>query len=304
MSPSLAFLACVEAGRLESQALLLCRSIRRFGGRYAGAALHTFQPRRGPALAARTLAGLRELGAVHHQEILNEELARCGPANKVFACAWAEERLAEEVLVFLDSDTVMTGEPAELDLPPGIVAAARPAESSALNSTGPGDPRDAYWRDLYAELGLAAEPYVETELGNRVRAFFSAGLVAARREEGLFRRWRETLLRLVREGRVHPEGGLDRMDEVALAAALVPVFERVRVLDPRYNYLIYRRARLAGSWPRARLEDLVHLHYRSCFHHPGYLGGVEPPLDLEGEVGRWLAPHLPLEPRLEGRLPV
>ena len=47
---SLAFLACVERGRLESQAVLLCNSIRRNAGRFADAAIHTFQPRQGTTI--------------------------------------------------------------------------------------------------------------------------------------------------------------------------------------------------------------------------------------------------------------
>jgi hypothetical protein len=303
VSPSLAFLLCVENGRLEEEAKLLCRSIRRNGGRYSDAAIHTFQPRHGRAIREETLAALRDCGACHHTEILNDALANHGTLNKVFVCARAEEMLAEDVLVFLDSDTVLTGEPAALGLPATLDAAARPAESSSLNSWGPDDPRDGYWRELYRFLDLRAEPFVETELGNRVRAFFSAGLVAVRRQAGLFRSWQADFWRLVRSDRV-PEGWMRRMDEVALTATLVRAFDRVRVLDGRYNYLVYRRSRMPAPWRQAPLEDLVHLHYRQCFHHPGYLQLLDPPFDPDSEMLRWLERQLPLAPLFEGRLPV
>lgn len=302
MSASLAFLLCVEGGRLEEEALLLCRSIRRSGGRYQGAAIHTFQPRRGHSIGAATRTALEELGAVHHTEVLNDELPALGTLNKVFVCARAEEVLSEDVLVFLDSDTVLVGEPGDLDLPAGVDAAVRPAESVALNSSGPDDPRDGYWRELFRLLDLRGRPFVETELGNRVRAFFSAGLVAVRRGAGLFRSWLADFWRLVRRPHV-PEGCMHRMDEVALAATLLRVFDRVRVLDGRYNYLIYRRSRMPAPWREVGLDRLVHLHYRQCFHAPGYLRTLDPPFDPAGETFQWLERQLPLAPLFAGRLP-
>jgi hypothetical protein len=300
---SLAFVACVERGALESQAVLLCRSIRRFGGRFRQAPIHLFSPRRGREPRAATVARLAELGAVYHAEVLNAELPAYGTLNKVFVCAHAEEILREEILVFLDSDTVFTGEPLDLELPAGVDGAVRPAASDALNSSGPDDPRDGYWRQLYRFFGLRHEPFVETELGTRVRAYFSAGLVAVRREAGLFRSWRSDFRRLVRRGLLPSGAGFHRMDEIALAATLVRAFHRVRVLDGRYNYLLYRRSRMPAPWRQARLEDLVHLHYRQGFHSPGYLRSLSPPFDPESEVLGWLESQLPLAPPFTGSLP-
>jgi hypothetical protein len=293
---TVAFMACVERGTLEQQALLLCRSLRRYGGRYARAPFYTFSPRRGVGPGGRTLAALAALGAEHSDEELNREYGDYGYGNKIFASAWAEEHLREEVLVFLDSDTVMTGEPSELDLPDGIDAAARPADSTFMNSTGPADPLDAYWMKVYDLFKLNREPFVETELGRRVRAYFSSGLVAVRRNAGLFRQWREDFLRLVEADCIPEVAGMSRMDEVSLAVTLVRAFERVRILDGRYNYLIFKRPQLTPHWRDAQLEELVHVHYRRCFQQPGYLRAVEPPLEPASEIVRWLEQYLPLGP--------
>ena len=64
-SASIAFVACVESGYLENQTMLLCRSIRRYAGKYRDAPIYTFQPRRGTTIGNDTLAGLNELGVVH-----------------------------------------------------------------------------------------------------------------------------------------------------------------------------------------------------------------------------------------------
>jgi len=165
-----------------------------------------------------------------------------------------------------------------------------------MNSTGPADPLDAYWQRVYDLFKLSREPFVETELGRQVRAYFSSGLIAVRRDAGLFRQWRDDFLRLVEADCLPENTGMNRLDEVSLAVTLVRAFERVKILDGRYNYLIFKRAQLAPLWREAQLEELVHVHYRRSFNVPGYLRAVEPPLEPASEIVRWLEQYLPLDP--------
>src|SRR5205814_10548576 len=93
--------------------------------------------------------------------------------------------------------------PTALTLPAGRDAAVRPVSRGRWASTGPGDPNEAYWLDLYRICGIPARPMVRTAVeGVPVRAYFNSGLVAVRRVAGLFRQWEADFLRLVaREGR-------------------------------------------------------------------------------------------------------
>jgi hypothetical protein len=298
MSGKLAFLGCVERGKLEDQTILLCRSIRQFGGAYRDAPIYTFQPRHGTEVGEPTLAVLGELGVVHISEVLNTAFADYGTLNKIFVCAYAERVLPETVLVFLDSDTVVTGEPAGLDLPPDVEIAIRPADSTHLNSRGPGDPLEAYWQRVFYDRGMDEVPFVETELGRRVRAFFSAGLVAVRREAGVFREWADAFRQLADRGIVL-DGLFARMDEVALTATVIRRFARARLLDLRYNYLVYRRPIMIPPLRQLLLSQVVHLHYRFAFYKPGFLRSVQPSLGLDGPVLPWLERYLPLQPTIE-----
>jgi hypothetical protein len=296
---TVAFIACAERGTLEQQALLLCRSLRRYGGRYARAPFYTFQPRGGTEISDETLAALNAHGVEHVTERLNTEHKDCPYANKIFASAWAEEHLREEVLVFLDSDTVMTGEPSELDLPDGIDAAARPVNNRKLGSTGVGDLNEGYWKRLYEICGVEGEPFVNAAIDDQsIRAYFNSGLVAVRRRAGLFRQWREDFLRLMRERHFHAAAGVAGMDEFSLAATLGRAFGRVKILDARYNYPLQfvERPMLGSTLREAQLEELVHVHYRFGFNVPGYLRLLRPPLDHSSEIVRWLERHLPLRP--------
>ena len=109
-----AFLICVERGRLESEALLLVESLRAWGGAQAEAPVYAFAPRRGHEPEPATADRLAELGATLIAEPLVERFADIPTFNKVSVSAWAERELDHETLVFTDSDTVFVGEPAEL----------------------------------------------------------------------------------------------------------------------------------------------------------------------------------------------
>jgi hypothetical protein len=57
------FLFVAESGVLEQQAVLLCESIRKFGGRYAGNPITVLQPRKENPISAESRSRLQALGA-------------------------------------------------------------------------------------------------------------------------------------------------------------------------------------------------------------------------------------------------
>jgi len=310
--PSIAFVACIERGSLEEKALLLCRSIRRFGGKFGGAPIYTFQPRAGTTITAKTAAQLDALGVRHIDEVLNRDFAHYAIANKIFASARAEELATEDVVVFLDSDSLITSEPNELALADGVDAAVRPvdihrtaAEPDAdddpfwrtrhrrVSSSGPGDRNDAYWLRMYELLGSTNAPFVETTCSRqRIRAYFNSGLISVRRSARIFVQWRDDFLQLIAANHVPRE--LHYMDQLSLAATLTRIWPRVEILDGRYNYPLPGRSALAEPFRSMPLEELVHVHYNQSLRTADYLSTIEPPIDRAGAVARWLEPHLPL----------
>jgi hypothetical protein len=296
---SVRFVCCVEAGRLEGEALLLCESLRRFGGRLAMAPIAAYSPRAGDAGADPTREGLDRLGVELVGDELNTEHAAHPIANKLYAGADAEQRFGEETIVVLDSDAVFLGEPNRLELGEGIHAAASAVGKVSEGTTGPGHENEAYWQELYGLAGVSDPPWIETALrGTRIRGFWNSGLVAARREAGILAEWLELFRRLAGEGHLPPSGRVDNLDQIALALVLSRRPERVETLAWPYNYRITRRGRYRGRAGRARLDELMHVHYMRSFYVEGFLERIEPPLDLDSDRGRWLDERLPLEPRV------
>jgi hypothetical protein len=291
----LAFLMCVERGRLETEAVLLCESLRRWGGAAAEAPVYAFSPRPDHQPASETVAGLDRLGATHVTESLVPDLPGGLPTfNKVFVSAWAERELEHETLVFTDTDTILVGEPGEL-LEGDWVAAARPVDRRIAGSRGKGK-NEPFWQRMYEALGVRSEPFVETAVGKmRIRAYWNSGLVAVRRHAGLFGAWERALKTLYDRDIVYHRMP-QFMDQLSWAAVTADSHDRVRILADAYNYPLRQRGGLDDHARDLDLTDIVHLHYRLFFHLPDPLGAVSPPFDPGSEPYAWLAERLPIEP--------
>ncbi len=302
--PSVAFLICVEAGQLEPQGILFAQSLRRFGGRFAGCAIHAYAPREGRVPAAETRTKLEALGVTVHTDVLNAEHDYYPFANKIYAAADAERNLTEDVLVFCDSDTVFLAEPNTLDLSEDVDVAVAPAFHVNKASTGPGHRMEPYWERVW-ELAGASEPapYVETvEKQKRIRGYWNAGILAARRDSGYMSDWLALWRALLAEEHF-PDGKMMVTDQVAIAAAVAQRPERFINLGRDYNYNIGRRPFYKGEMKRAGLAEIVHLHYHQWFNRRNLLRDLRPPLDPSSEQYRWLDQHLPLEPSVRAPLP-
>jgi hypothetical protein len=294
---SLRFVLCVERGRLEGEALLLCESIRRFAGRLAHAPISAYRPRAGDPLADATYAALDDLDVELVEEPLNRESASYGIANKLYSSRHAEANSTEDVLVMVDSDSVFLAEPSELELSPEFDIAARPVGRVGNASRGPGHRNEAYWQRLYEMTGVRERPWVRTSVDRkRIRGYWNSGLVATRREAGLMREWAEVFEYLVRERHSPREGLIDELDQVALAVVISRRPERLRRLPGPYNYRITRRAMHSEKHRGLDLSELVHVHYMRSFYIEGFLERLEPPVRRDTEQFRWLSERLPLEP--------
>ena len=290
---SLAFVICTEAGSLEEQAVLFSESIRRWGGSRADSRILSVEPRGPSGLRDATLTALEGLGVEHRVEALNKDFPKYPIANKVLTAAWAEEYLTEDVVAICDTDTFFVNDPVRLQLEWG--AAARPVGQKKRGSTGPEDKNDPYWERMYELCGVDARPFTETtRAGTQIRAYFNSGLVAVRRDEGILASWLEDFLTLM-DAKHFPDDGRRNMDQLAMAATMARIWDRVEVLDAPYNYMLRRRPRMPEPDRSLPLEELVQVHYRKWLHVPGFVDELKPPLP-DGERLRWLKERLPLSP--------
>lgn len=298
LSEELAFLIRVASGNLAAQSELFIESLRRWGGGLAETPVYAFtSPDDAPPL--RTIDRLEEMGATHVDLDLAGRRRDPPVLNKVYVCAWAERELDHATLAFSDTDTVVLGEPREL-IEGDWIAASKPVGSSrAGGSKGPEKRNERYWQRMYAELGVRSEPWVTSVVDRkRIRAYWNTGLVAARRDAGLFGAWEEALERLYANDVVFRKPVL--MEQLAWSGVTADHHDRVWELPDPYNYPLPKRRFLPDEMQALDLGDLVHVHLHKWAHLPGFLTEVLPPLDRDSERYAWLDARLPLEPTIDG----
>jgi len=186
---SLEFVLVAEKGILERQALLLCESIRRFGGKYSRCAITVASPRPSRRPSAQTLAQLDRMACTYLPLEADSVEPEYGTTFRMYVSAELERISNAEILVVMDSDLLFCREP-DLALN-GCSAALRPVDAKGICTAGNGDPRDGYWQALCDVLGVDydAIPMVETTAGGiSVKASYNGGLAVVKRRLGIFER--------------------------------------------------------------------------------------------------------------------
>ncbi len=262
MSKDLALLICTERGVLEKQALLLVRSLRRFGGALASLPVYSFAPREGRGVAPGTAAMLRDLGVVHVEEPLNTSHPDYPLANKPRVCSWAERNLDHEVLAWFDSDQLVFNEPRELRLAPGEDAAVQPEPVLGIGA-GPGDPLYPAWTALLSRHEIDEPYFTRTVIDEKeIVGYWNTGLVAVRRSAGIFARWEEIFEANWQEEIWSKEGDQRFFTEqMSFGLSLMAKRARVRTLSRDHNYHIVIHDELPEAARIGRLEDMTTMHY-------------------------------------------
>jgi hypothetical protein len=278
--PDVGFVACIEGGVLEEQALLLFESIRRYAGRFRDCAIYALSPRTGHGISQNARGKLEELRVNYIDAILNTECLEYGPANRVAAGAHIETTYPHEVLVILDSDTLFLREPIEILLKPNIDVAVRPVGLKGMCTSGPSDPFDTYWRDLCRCCGVNYDqiPWTQSFADRRrIKASYNAGLVIVRGRLGIMQRCADFFFASVRQhlepfpqnrrfraGAGWVESGASRMwgsSQAALSLAIWSTTRQVQELEPTYNYQLIVHKQIKRGIRKRVFPNLVHVHY-------------------------------------------
>ena len=306
------FVLCIEDNAIRAQALLLCESIRRFGGRHRDAAILAVSPRAGLGVDLATRRALDAMDVEYAEQSLNMVCPEYGSANRVFAAAWAEGRARSRWIVVLDSDTVFLDQP---ELPEDADVAVRPVDTKGSTTEGPGDPFEDYWRRLadLQRVSIECLPFIPTtDGGHRVRASYNGGLVVTRRDCGILTAWADLFARSIGEDlrpfrnsdlNVYASTGYVGREvseywgsnQAALALAIWSTTTRVCHYPDTYNLPLH----IAVDHPHLRTRrasPLVHVHYHWVFTEAHYQSALAALGDLGATSDRldWLRARLPI----------
>ena len=289
VAPSFAVVTCVEAGMLEDQTVRMIDSLRRFGGRAAGAEVFAVQPRAGAPIGRATRAAYDRLNVTFVRAKGDADFAWYKMLNKPVAVLEADRRTSAEVVCWLDADVVLAGEPTDLMLPADVDFTACPTERN-IATTGPGDPLHPFWQAMCAAVGLDVDrlPWVtEQRTGVPVRAYFNAGVFSYRRASGYAAAYLDACHKLMRARIELSTDGVYYHEQTAAGLAMVTAGCRWRVLAETHNYEVSKH--LTAHMTPAKLAAARVIHYHQSMR-PDYWAGF---LDLlrptQPAVADWLA---------------
>jgi hypothetical protein len=286
---------------LENVSLLL-KSLRTFGGRYAGAPMRVYVSRELARAGASVVQDLADLGVgLEPVDDVDPEAAWYYYAQKAFAAARAESDCAgnTDVLAWLDEDTLILQEPAEFDLPDGIHLGYRPVMHRNVGLLYD-QPVDAFWQRAYDLLSVEPDTLFPMETpadGEIIRPYFNAGCLIVRPRHGLLAKWaghwpvlsHDPELRVICEADVKKRIFLH---QVALTCAVLNHLrpeERLK-LSGRINYPIFFQDTFGAARTFNDLTGVVTLRHESYFRDPA----PDWEQKLKGPADRiaWIKTHL------------
>jgi hypothetical protein len=298
------FVMCLEPNRLEPQGLLLCESIRTFGGRYAMSPIVGVSPRPGLRLGAEARARFRDLDVTYIDEPLNLTGHPYGTINRIVAGAWAEAHLATPYLVMLDTDMIFIAEPRF----EGADAGVRPVDVKGSASSGPEDALDIYWSRICAFAGIALDDLpmlLTTVRQEHIRASYNGGFTVVRCSLEILQKTKDIFFQSLAENMRPFPGGTNvkastglvealasewwGSSQCALSAAIWSKTRDVHVYGPEYNIPIHLLVDDGQVWPLRRSAPiLLHYHYLAEAQHRGELLRVLEKAGCSSRVIAWI----------------
>jgi len=250
--------ACMPAyGGDEREVLLWAHSIRRWGGDFARSGLLILEPEPRP-LPQDTRHRLLDLGAAILPFSLPETARNFPYAQKVFAAAQAEAHTGDDLLAWMDADSLVLNPPEEFRLPPGKAIACCPVQLKNISAPA-NEPPTPFWQAIYAGCATPPErifPVTTTVDGLSIHAHFNAGLLLVCPRTGLLRLWEQNFVRLFQEAQFQPyyaESPLYRIfiHQAILSATLLACLpgDGFHLLSKRYNVPIFLRQRFPLDVP-------------------------------------------------------
>jgi hypothetical protein len=257
------FLTVTNSKQEERQARFLISSLRSFGGELKDCLVWVFQPGKNTPEAFSDLENVTTLPLEMEEPYRSFELA-----DKVFACARAEELCGSEVgsLVWLNLDCLIVNPPLLFDLGQDFDAALRPVHIRNVGSLA-GAPPDCYWETVYQTIGVTNDiPYtVESCVdAQTIRPYFNTHCFSVNPAKEIMQAWRETFKQLV-DNKEFVDGpclGASHqvfLHQVVVSALIMKLVEhdRIRMLPPTYSYPLHLQEKLPPAKRITSLNQMV-----------------------------------------------
>ncbi|MCJ7725668.1 MAG: hypothetical protein MUP76_04685 [Acidimicrobiia bacterium] len=286
------FITLAPPGTGALQALLLARSIREFGGTVASEPIWALIPDGGRRMSLKTVAEFDEVGVRLVPFAIDPAIERIPFAVKAAAGAHAEAIVGTDLLVWLDPDTLIVGGAGEFLIDDDPALGYRPVHHRLIGIDGDA-PTNGVWQVVLDACGVPEDRLFRmyTSIGERIKAYFNAGVFVVRPERGLLRAWHDALRTLAREPSLPPlfrEEPLYEtfLHQVVWTAVLLRQLERSEMteLSPAVNYPLHLHDRIPAGRRAISLQRLVAVRTESLLLDPEWRERIP----ILGSLAPWL----------------
>jgi hypothetical protein len=263
-APSITVVCCVESGPLETSTVMMVESLRRWGGRFADIPVIAVTPRFGPPLMRTTHRRFDELSVQHLRRRMSRQFGWYSFLNKPLALVGAEPMVKTDLILWLDADVFITGEPHAFELDAGVDFAACPSDRN-LGTSGRGDRYEPYWSRMCDILGLSIDdlPWVQTcREQARIRWYFNGGVLVYRRSSGYGPAYLQGCLDVLKSHTTSGAAGLFFAEQVTAGLIAVKQGLSARALPEQCNYAIGSKA--LDGFSAAAFSQARVLHYHDA----------------------------------------
>jgi hypothetical protein len=279
MKQKIVFGTFAETGEQLQHAFFLVESAREFAGKFKDAPIWVYIPKDLESGNKPLLEKITFLGAEIKTSSAPEEALRYYFARKVYAAGKAESEAEgiADILVWMDEDTIVLGEPADFELQEGINFAYRPVMHNRSGSLF-SEPPDSFWSRIYKTLSIEdSSLFSMVTPGDRqtIRAYFNAGLLVVRPQARILRRWGKDFTTLYSDSVLADmcENDVEKrifIHQTALVGAVLNNLkkENLMELSDRYNYPIFFHQQYESAREFGSIEDIITLRYDVYFRNP------------------------------------
>lgn len=263
---SISFVCCIEKGRLESQTVLMLKTLRKYGGNLANAPVFVVKGRVGSSIAPATLRLLRDLNATYVEAIAHNDAPWFNYSNKLAAVSFAQNNATTDLIAWLDSDVLVASEPTGLLLDSNTDFAARaeylpPAVHEGTATYIP------YWKAVCNLLGADFNdiPWIHLDVpAVRLRVFFNSGIFVWRRNTSFAKSYKSAFKTLLKSKLAPVSGNPWWADQVVISPILARDNIKWQHLD-RVDHHMAFPGHLVGRSATPSMSRSHLIHYSRSF---------------------------------------